>query len=175
MPELELDFHPTEILILSAIGKPGDRTFFLRGGNREQTVTLRIEKFQVQMLAVGAAQFLMELKNRFPDLEEPVSSYDERRMVVEPPIDPLFHIAEMSMGYDIENDLVVLIFEEGKADDAGAQKPSVVRFWCTRSELAGLAAWTAELVSRGRPTSAETDENQKPEDGFLPRNNGHKH
>jgi len=85
MPELELDFHPTEILILSAIGKPGDRTFFLRGGNREQTVTLRIEKFQVQMLAVGAAQFLMELKNRFPDLEEPVSSYDERRMVLNLP------------------------------------------------------------------------------------------
>jgi len=175
MLEQNLDFHPTEILILSAIGKPGDRTFFLRGGNREQSVTLRIEKFQVQMLAAGAAHFLTELKNRFPDLEEPVGAYDERRMVLEPPIDPLFHVSEMSMGYDIENDLIVLIFEEGKAPEDSVETHSVVRFWCTRSEVAGLAAWAAELVSRGKQGTVESGEAPKPENGYLPRNNGHKH
>jgi len=32
MRDVDLDFNPTEVLILSAIGKPGERTFFIRGG-----------------------------------------------------------------------------------------------------------------------------------------------
>ena len=174
MSDVNLDFNPTEFLILSAIGKPGNRTFFLRGGNKDLTITLRIEKFQVQMLAAGAAHFLADLKNRFPELDEPVGTYDESRMVLEPPVDPLFKVVEMSMGYDIENDLVVLIFESPKAGNA-AEAPGVVRFWCNRAELAGLATWARELVSRGRPALDDPASIEPPDGGVLPRNNGHKH
>lgn len=174
MPDVDLDINPVETLILSAIGKPGERTFFLRGGNKELTITLRIEKFQVQMLAAAAAHFLADLKTRFPDLDEPAGTYDERRMILEAPIDPLFQVAEMSMGYDIENDLVVLIFESPKVEDA-EEALRVVRFWCKRTEVAGLAAWANELVSRGRPSLDDSGSAQPPDGGSLPRNNGHKH
>lgn len=174
MRDVDLDFNPTEILILSAIGKPGERTFFLRGGNNDLTITLRIEKYQVQMLAAGVVHFLAELKTHFPELDEPAGTYDESRMVLEAPIDPLFQVAEMNMFYDSGNDLLALVFESSKAEDA-AEAPGVVRFWCTRAEVASLAAWAQELVSRGRPTLAEPDGAPESDGGFLPRNNGHKH
>jgi len=174
MPEVDLDFNPTEILIFSAIGKPGERTFFLRGGDKKLTITLRIEKFQVQMLAAAVQRFLAELKKRFPNLDEPAGVYDESRMVLEPPIDPLFQVAEMSMGYDIENDLVVMILSSPEEEEA-AETPGVVRFWCQRAEVAGLAAWARELVSRGRPTLTEPGSSPDSDGEFSPRNNGHKH
>nr|MBP7041089.1 DUF3090 family protein [Anaerolineaceae bacterium] len=82
MRDVDLDFNPTEVLILSAIGKPGERTFFIRGGNKSLTITLRMEKIQVQMLAAGVVHFLEELKTNFPELDEPAGTYDESRMVL---------------------------------------------------------------------------------------------
>jgi uncharacterized repeat protein (TIGR03847 family) len=163
MSDVNLDFNPTEFLILSAIGKPGNRTFFLRGGNKDLTITLRIEKFQVQMLAAGAAYFLADLKNRFPELDEPVGTYDESLMVLEPPIDPLFQVVEMSMGYDIENDLGVLIFESPKAEDA-AEAPGVVRFGANARSLPA-GCWARELVSRGRPALDDPASIEPPDGG----------
>ena len=174
MRDVDLDFNPTEVLILSAIGKPGQRTFFIRGGNKSLTITLRMEKIQVQMLAAGVVHFLEELKTNFPELDEPAGTYDESRMVLKPPIDPLFQVAEMSMGYDRGNDLFVFIFESPKPEEA-AEAPGVVRFWCKRAEAAGLAAWARELISRGRSTLAEPGSAGEPDGEISPRNNGHKH
>ena len=174
MPENDFEFNPTEILILAAIGKPGERTFFLRGGSRKFTVTLRIEKNQIQMLALGVREFLAALKNKYPDLDDQEAVFDKRRMVLEPPIDPLFQVAGMRMGYDSQKDLIVIIFESAERPRGSEEESKAVRFWCKRGEAAGLAAWADELASRGRQTPDSLGGIQGG-DGFSPRNNGHKH
>lgn len=174
MPENDFEFNPTEILILAAIGKPGERTFFLRGGSRNFTVTLRIEKIQIQMLALGVREFLAALKNKYPYLDDQEAVFDEHRMILEPPIDPLFQVAGMRMGYDSQKDLIVIIFESAERPGGPEEGSKVVRFWCKRGEAAGLAAWADELASRGRQTPDIIDRVQGG-DGFSPRNNGHKH
>lgn len=175
MPNLDLELNPTISLKLDAIGKPGQRTFYLQGSDDHQTVTLLIEKFQVQMLALGIEQFLNELKKRFPDLPAVESEYDEKAMRLTPPLDPLFRVAAMSMGYDADTNFSVLILREGKISEEAEDKPSMVRFWCTRSMVSGLAVWAQELVGRGRPIWPSTGEPMSPRDQYSPRNNGHKH
>lgn len=46
-------FQPATILRINAIGAPGERTFFLQGGDADRLVTLLVEKVQVQVMAVG--------------------------------------------------------------------------------------------------------------------------
>jgi hypothetical protein len=53
MTEHQLIFQPATILRVNTIGAPGERTFFLQGGDADKLVTLLIEKFQVQVMAVG--------------------------------------------------------------------------------------------------------------------------
>ncbi|MFZ3070869.1 MAG: DUF3090 family protein [Anaerolineaceae bacterium] len=175
MPNLDLELNPTLTIKLDAIGKPGERIFYIQGSGERQTVTLLIEKYQVQMLAPGTEQFLMEIKERFPELPDASPEYEEADMQITPPPDPLFQVAEMSMGYDIEHDMVVLILREAEVPANPEDKPSVVRLWCTRSQILGLAAWAQELAGRGRPTWLSSGEPILPKEQFSPRNNGHKH
>lgn len=97
-------------------------------------------------------------------------------MLLEPPLDPLFRVGELSLGYDPAQDLMVLIAREIQADDPDAPEESlsVVRFWCTRSQLWALGRWGIELASRGRPIWPSTGEPILPPGEFSPKNNGHK-
>ena len=68
MPRFELDLNPVSHITTDAIGQPGQRVFYLQGIQDDRTVTLLIEKVQIQSLAVGVEQFLAEIGQKFPDL-----------------------------------------------------------------------------------------------------------
>jgi hypothetical protein len=67
MSENEIDLQPVEHITTDAIGQPGKRVFYVQGWQAERTITLIIEKVQLQSLAIGYEQFLAELHQRFPD------------------------------------------------------------------------------------------------------------
>ena len=175
MSRIELDLNPVTYITVDAIGQPGERVFYLQGRSQDQVVTLLVEKYQIQTLALATENLMAELQEKAPELDNASPLYDEEEMILEPPLDPLFRVGELSLGYHQEQDLLVLIAKEvPTAATETEDELSEVRFWCTRSQLWAMGRWGIELASRGRPVWPSTGEPILPPGEFSPKNNGHK-
>jgi uncharacterized repeat protein (TIGR03847 family) len=175
MTTIDIDLRPVDHITADALGQPGKRIFYLQGWQGERTITLIIEKLQLQTLAVGIEQFLAEVQEKVPSLGEASAEYEEEQMRIHPPLDPLFRVGEFGLGYEAENDLMVLVAHELMPDETPPEESGVVRFWCTRDQLRALARWGIEVASHGRPICSQCGEPMDPEGHFCPKKNGHKH
>ena len=171
MPRIEIELNPVNRLTADAIGPPGKRVFYLQAETDLETVTLIAEKFQVQSLGVGTEQFLAEIAERYPQLPEASADYDEERMVIQPPVDPLFRLADIGLGYNAEEDKVILVVHELLPEDA-EEEPGIVRIWCTRSQLRALGHWGIEVANRGRPICPQCGQPEESEGHFCVKKNG---
>lgn len=176
MSRINIDLNPVTHITVDAIGQPGERVFYLQGRNSEQVVTLLVEKFQIQTLALAIENLMSELREKMSDLVDASPEYNEEEMILEPPLDPLFRVGELSLGYDPGQDLMILIAKEVPVDiNREEDEPlSEIRYWCTRSQLWAMSRWGIELASRGRPVWPSTGEPILPPGEFSPKNNGHK-
>ena len=177
MPRSELDLNPVQHITADAIGQPGQRVFYLQGWHATdiRPVTIIIEKVQLQTLATGLEQMLAEVARQNPALSESAAEYDEEKMRITPPVDPLFRAGEMGLGYDADHDLIVILVREIVMEDGDLEEASVVRFWCNRQQARWLAAWSTVVVNRGRPICPQCGQPMEPEGHFCPKKNGHKH
>jgi uncharacterized repeat protein (TIGR03847 family) len=177
MPRTEFDLNPVQHITADAIGKPGQRVFYLQGWreNDIHPVTIIIEKVQLLTLAKGLEQILSEITRQKPALPEPAANYDEDKMHITPPVDPIFRAGEMGLGYDADQDLIIILVREIVMEDGNPEEASVIRFWCNRQQARWLADWGAEVVSRGRPICPQCGQPMEPEGHFCPKKNGHKH
>jgi len=171
----EIDLQPLTHITTDAIGSPGKRVFYVQGWQGNRTITLIVEKIQIQSLAVGLEQFLAEVEQKFPDLPEASADFLEDKMHIQPPVDPLFRVGELGLGYDAERDLVVLVTRELLAEEQEPEEGRVVRFWCTRSQIRAMCHWGMEVASRGRAICPQCGEPMDPAGHFCPKRNGHKH
>jgi uncharacterized repeat protein (TIGR03847 family) len=174
MPRFELDINPVTHITTDAIGEPGNRVFYIQGIQDDRTITLVVEKFQIQSLAVGVEQFLSEITQKFPDLPEATIDFIEDMMRIQEPVEPLFRVGEMGLGYDSDNDLMVLVAQELATEEKNSEETGIVRFWCSRSQLRSMVHWGIELANRGRPVCPQCGEPMEPEGHFCPKRNGHK-
>lgn len=174
-PRFEIDVDPCDHVTGDAIGKPGQRVFYIQAFQAEKTYTVIIEKAQLQSLAVGVEQFLVEVARQNPSLEEAAADYVEEQMHINPPVDPLFRVGEIGLGYDSARDRVVLLVRELLTEDQDPEGGAVIRFWVTRTQLRKMARWGAEVASRGRPICPQCGQPMEPEGHFCPKKNGHKH
>lgn len=175
MSRIEIDLRPVTHISTDAIGAPGKRVFYLQAWQDDRTVTLILEKFQIQSLALGLDQFLAEIQEKFPELGTASGDYVEDQMHIHPPVDPLFRVGEIGLGYDAESDLLVLVAREVVAEGQDPEEVGVVRFWCSRSQLLALTQWGLEIASRGRPLCPQCGEPMEPSGHFCPKKNGHLH
>ncbi len=175
MTPKEYDLKPVTRITTGAIGPVGQRVFYIQASKGEELITLIVEKQQVQSLAIGLEQFLADLDERFPDLSNAETAFIEDEMALEKPIDPAFRVGHMGLGYDEENDLLVLVAREIQAEGEDLDAGDVARFWCTRSQLRSMCAWGLEVASRGRPICGNCGQPIDPEGHFCPKRNGHKH
>ncbi len=174
MPRSEIDLNPVVHITIDAIGKPGQRVFYIQGWQSDtQLVTLIVEKAQVQTLALGIEQFIAEVQQKYPDLMEASAEYDEDKMAISPPVDPMFRVGELGLAYDADQDRLVLIAREILTEGMEAEEASLVRFWCSRSQMRSLASWSLEVSNRGRPICPQCGEPMDPEGHFCPKKNGH--
>ena len=174
MASLEIDLKPVTHITTDAIGKPGQRIFYLQAWNDDRTVTLIVEKMQIQSLAIGLEQFLVEIYQKFPDLPDVPAEYDEDKMHIHPPVEPLFRAGDIGLGYDPANDLVVVQAREIVMEGDDPDEAAIVRFWCTRTQARQMARWGSQVVSRGRPLCPQCGAPMEPEGHFCPKKNGHK-
>jgi len=175
MPENEIDFDPVLHITTDAIGKPGQRVFYIQAWQEERSISVLVEKVQVQTLAIGVEQFLTEIKERFPELSEASGDYDEDKMHIIPPVDPLFRVGELGLAYEADRDLLVLVAREVASGDQDPEESNVIRFWCSRSQVRAMCRWGLEVTGRGRPICPYCGEPMEPEGHFCPKRNGHKH
>lgn len=174
----EIELKPVTHITADAIGPPGKRVFYLQGTQSSRVITLIIEKFQLQTLTIGVEQFLADVRQRLPNLEQASADYEEAKMRIHPPVEPLFRVAEFGLSYDSENELVGLIVREIplSAQESGEEieQGIVVKFWCTRAQIRALVNWGMEIASRGRPLCEQCGQPMDPEGHFCSRKNGHK-
>ena len=128
MPRFEIDVDPVDHITADAIGKPGQRVFYIQAWQDQRTVTVLIEKFQLESLSVGMEQFLAEVTRQNSELEDVPSDYIEDQMHINPPVDPLFRVGEVGLGYDKDRDRVVLQTRELLVEDEDQETAAVVRF-----------------------------------------------
>lgn len=183
MPPFEFDLNPVIRITTDAIGEPGKRVFYLQAKSDTQLVTLVIEKQQVQSLAIGVEQFLQDLQSRYPKISQASPDYVESEMGLEKPIDPVFRVGQLGLGYDEESDLLILVArelqnletDEESDEESDEETGSVARFWCTRSQIRAMCHWGLEVASRGRPICGNCGQPIDKDGHFCPKSNGHKH
>jgi uncharacterized repeat protein (TIGR03847 family) len=175
MPRIELDLDPITHITTDAIGQPGQRTFYLQVWQETKAYTLLVEKIQIQSLSIGLEQFLGEVAEKHPNLPPASADYSEEKLHINPPLDPLFRVGELGLAYDSDRDLIIIIAREILGEELDQVEASVVRIWCTRSQLQALCAWGLEVTTRGRPLCPQCGEPMDPSGHFCPKKNGHKH
>lgn len=172
-----IDLKPVTHITADAIGPPGKRVFYIQGWKDNEVLTVIIEKFQLQTLMVGVEQFLAEVRQRLPDLKEAPILFEEERMHIHPPVDPLFRASEFGLSYDADDDLINLIVREMPTNNVPEEElaGTVINFWCTRAQIRSMIHWGVEVSNRGRPLCEQCGQPMDPEGHFCARKNGHKH
>jgi uncharacterized repeat protein (TIGR03847 family) len=168
-----IELKPVTHITVDALGPAGERTFYIQAYTEDVSVTLVAEKFQIQSLSVGIEQFLAEIRQRLPQLAESSPAYDESKMFIGKPDDPLFRISEFGLSYDGESDLVNLIAREVPL--GYEEKGDEVHFWCTRAQIRSFISWGSEVAERGRAKCIQCGQPEDPAGHFCSRKNGHKH
>jgi probable phosphomutase (TIGR03848 family)/uncharacterized repeat protein (TIGR03847 family) len=162
------DLNPVSRVTVGAVGEPGQRTFFLQGRQGTTLVSLVTEKEQMNSLAQGVTDLLTRLGER-ADAATEVSEYE---LALEQPVEPLFRIGQLGLGYDQENDLLVIV-AYAIPEQEDQEILDVVRFWATRDQMRALARHVAQVAAAGRPICVLCGRPIDPEGHFCPRRNGH--
>ena len=167
-----VDFNPVSRITIGTVGPPGQRVFLLQASQGTSTITLKLEKEQATILASSIIELLEGLDEKYPlsysKLDEPLSS----DLMLQEPVDPIFAVGQIGLGYDQGQDLVVLVVQEVQFEDA-EQNPAAARFWATRTQMKSLSEHTLEVVNQGRPICPLCHSPMDPEGHFCPRSNGH--
>lgn len=167
-----MDLNPVSRITIDAVGPPGQRVFLLQASQQETTLTLKLEKEQAKALASSVLELLDSLDEKYPrpysKIEEPLSA----DLMLQEPMEPLFVVGQIGLGYDQEQDLIVLVIQEFQPEDA-LEQPNTVRFWATRPQMKALSDHALEVAERGRPICPLCGEPIDPDGHFCPRSNGH--
>lgn len=175
------DFESVTHIVADAVGRPGQRTFFLQARQGRRVASLIVEKQQVAALAASVLQLLDELELQHPELEPAVSPKQLPRL--EEPIDPAFRVGQLGLGYDEEQDLMVLVaqalpVEQPDEDDEEGGLAMVdelprARFFATRTQMRALSEKALKSVESGRPECPLCGRPIDAAGHFCPRTNGH--
>jgi uncharacterized repeat protein (TIGR03847 family) len=174
MPKNEIVLDPVDLITVDAVGKPGQRVFYLLGRKGPRTISLIIEKFQLQFLISGGEKFLGEIYSKFPQLKAPTANYREGDMVITPPLDPKFRVGYINLAYNDALDRVCIITSEIPPDTVEETDFLSVRYWCSRTQFVNLSHWGNIVVERGREICPQCLQPMDPSGHFCPKKNGHK-
>ena len=189
-----MDLERVDRITAGAVGEPGERTFFLQARQGDRSVTILVEKEQVELLGTSILEILATVGRETG--EGPPSE----ELGLEPPLEPLWRAGRLSIGYAEERDLMLLEIEElveledepedeqDEADEPGDEpedgtapvaetegpEPDRVRLWATREQMFALARHGAAVAERGRPRCRFCGNPIDPEGHMCPAMNGHR-
>jgi uncharacterized repeat protein (TIGR03847 family) len=167
-----VELGPVDRITTDAIGEPGRRTFFIQARRGPDLVTVIVEKQQVQLLARSILEILAGIGR-----ETEVGPAEEE-MALEEPVDPLWRVGRLTIGYDEGRDLFQLeleeLVEEEDLEEGFAEEPERIVLWATRGQMLALSRRSAAVAARGRPTCRFCGDPIDPEGHRCPAMNGHR-
>jgi uncharacterized repeat protein (TIGR03847 family) len=173
MPYAVFDLNPVDRITADAIGEPGKRVFYLQARKGRRQVTLLCEKEQVAALALATEEVLLSLAEGDADKVVEPDPAIHGGMGLEFPLEPVFRVGQVNLGYDQVSQLLVVIAYEALDEDEEST-PSVARFWATPAQMRAFSIHGQEVVAAGRPRCPMCGEPMDPEGHFCPRRNGHR-
>jgi uncharacterized repeat protein (TIGR03847 family) len=146
-PTIELD--PVTHITAGAMGQPGQRTFYIQAEKGGDRLTLLCEKEQVSALADAIDEMVQNLETEFSVERHQDLKVDDSEMVLKEPVEPLFRVGAMGLGYDANRDKILLVAQEALAEEED-REPREARFFATRAQMQVLSMHAREVVGRGR-------------------------
>lgn len=154
MPNGEIELDPVDYITVGTVGPKGKRLFHLQAGKGDQIISLVLEKEQARALSEALRDLLDSLAEASPEITVPEVNLTRWDMSLRDPIEPLFRVAQMGLGYDESRDLVVVVAHElvitDEDDSEPDAEPQVVRLWGTREQMVALSQYTQSVVKQGR-------------------------
>ena len=146
------EFEDVDAFTTGAIGQPGSRVFFLQARHGRKRVAVKCEKQQVSAIAAHLRKVLNDLP---PPDDRPVSGALD---LVEP-VEQVFVLGPIGLGYDRSTDRLVVQLEEFRldADDEDVLEPDDdtgdghIRLYVTRGQAASFCERAEQVVAAGRP------------------------
>ena len=103
-PEM-IELNQVDFVTIDTIGPPGQRTFYLQAAQEDTIVTLIIEKEHAAAISVAITRVLERLEGT---VDEPKPA----NMDLIQPVQPLFRVGKLELGYDEMRDMLVIRAEE---------------------------------------------------------------
>ncbi|MEO7397849.1 MAG: DUF3090 family protein [Ilumatobacteraceae bacterium] len=135
----------------AALGKPGQRVFYLQVRHGETRITLKCEKQQ----AAAIAEYLRRVMN---DLPSPSAKPLPTTFELQEPVEPAFVLGAIGLGYDRDTDRLLIQLEEVVVvDENGEPEPEAmddrghVRLLLQRGQALAFCEHTEAVVAAGRP------------------------
>jgi uncharacterized repeat protein (TIGR03847 family) len=193
MAGLLFEFDPPERFVSGTVGEPGERIFYLQASGSGRTVSVALEKVQVQALAEKLEELLDEVRRRqgadstIPtvapaDLEDvaPLTS----------PVEEEFRVGTLALAWD--DDTATVIIEAQSLEDqpvagSGPDLPGgstsepdleltgdLLRVRITPGAARAFAKRSKRVVDAGRPPCPLCGNPLDPQGHICPRQNGHR-
>lgn len=179
-----MDLEHVDRITAGAVGEPGERTFYLQARTGTELVTLILEKQQVELLSDSILDILSRVG------KETGEGPAEEELELEEPLEPVWRVGRLSIGYEEERDRMVLELEElvpEEEDEEGEEgddeqqgvtpelpEPDRIRMWATREQLLALSRHAAAVAAAGRPRCEFCGNPIDPEGHICPAMNGHR-
>jgi uncharacterized repeat protein (TIGR03847 family) len=175
-------FERPSRFVAGTVGQPGDRTFYLQAsGAAGRTVSVALEKSQVQILADRMSELLDEIAARANTVIPPDADVDDLEPLT-PPVDEEFRVAAMGLAWDGSAEAVVVeavaagdepIDEEAILSDS-EEGPDALRVTITPSAARAFVARARRVVAAGRPPCPLCSLPLDPAGHVCPRQNGYR-
>ena len=165
LPEL-IELSRADFVTIDTIGPLGQRTFYLQAAQDDMLVTLIIEKEHAAAISVAISGLLEQLG-------EAEGEHEFASLDLIHPVEPLFRVGRLGLGYDEKRDMLVVMAEELATEEE--QEVTKVRIWASRVQMASLARRAAIAFASGRPLCPLCSEPIQPDEQHVcVRGNGRK-
>lgn len=177
-----MDLGVVDRITTGAVGEPGQRVFFLQARSGGRLITVLIEKQQVELLSASILDILARVG------KETEEGPGEELMELEEPLEPVWRVGRLSIGYAEDRDLLLLeldeLLDEDEEDEEEAEgspdeeadglERDQIRLWATREQMLAFSRHGAAVAALGRPRCQYCGNPMDPEGHTCPAMNGHR-
>ncbi|MFB4310073.1 DUF3090 domain-containing protein [Actinomadura sp. GTD37] len=155
-----ISYDPPERFVAGAVGRPGDRAFYLQARSGRRVTSVGLEKFQVTLLAERLEELLDEVLRRTGgDAAVPAATPSELQDdgPLDQPVEEEFKVGTMALAWDPEDERVVIeaqeVTETDEEPEVGEDDPAiaVLRVRISAAQARAFAERALKVVAAGRP------------------------
>ncbi len=182
MPRQLFVFDPPVRFVAGTVGQPGDRTFYLQASGGGRTVSVALEKVQVQVLAERLGELLDEVRRRgVGEVPVVVPRELEDTAPLDAPVEEEFRVGTMGLAWDGESEQVVVEALAPAEDETevevlseAEEGPDTLRVRMSAESARAFIVRAQRVVAAGRPPCPLCALPLDPEGHICPRQNGHR-